>query len=87
MLSESTDLVSEADALLGRLNIRLAECFTAHPHLGEVPKPGMARRIRRLKQVCWRAERRLNRRKYAAGIPTRIAGAMWMINQADAGYF
>lgn len=83
----SNNLVSEASELLTRLNTRLADCYAEHPHLGDVPKPDAPRQIRRLKRIIWKAQRRSNRRKHAAGIPITIGGAMWMINQADSGYF
>jgi len=80
-------LVSEASELIRRLDARLADCYEWSARFGEVPKAGMAREIRKLKQVRYRALRRLNRRKSAAGVPFSIAGAMWIINQADSGYF
>lgn len=82
-----SNLISEAERLIERLNARLADCYVEHPHLGEIPKPGTPPMIRRLKQARYKAQRRLNRRKSEAGIPLSIAGAMWMINQADSGYF
>ena len=81
-------LVNQAEALERRLYVALDACFIDHPHLDRVPAPDAPRgRIRRLKRAIARARRRVNRREYAAGIPTPIQGAMMLINQADAGYF
>jgi len=82
-----SNLISEASELLDRLNACLAACYDEHPHLGDIPKPGMSRSIRRLKHARYQAQRRLNRRKREAGLPVSISGAMWIINQADSGYF
>ncbi len=87
MPSKSINLVTEASDLIERLDARLSDCYVEHPHLGEVPKPNAPRTIRRLKRMLWKAQRRLNRRKSEAGIPLSIAGAMWIVNQADSGYF
>lgn len=87
MPSNLTNLVTEAGDLIARLDARIAACYVEHPHLGEIPAPGTSQQIRKLKQVRHRAVRRLNRRKHAAGLPLTIAGAMWIINQADSGYF
>lgn len=81
------NLVDEAAALVGYLNTAIAVCYQDDFRHGEVPLPGMSPRIRRLKQTRFRAVYRLNRRRVAAGIPISITGAMWMVNQADAGYF
>lgn len=80
-------LVEEARVLVARLDCAIDACFEPHPHLERVVRDGMARRLRRLKRARRLAVFRLNRRKFEAGIPLTISGAMWMINQADAGYF
>lgn len=81
-------LVDQAEALERRLWVALDACYVDHPHLDRIPAPDVPRgRIRKLKRLIDRAHRRVNRRKHAAGIYIPIAGAMWMVNQADAGYF
>ena len=77
----------ETKALIARLDLALAACYEEHPHLGEIPKAGTGRRIRKIKRVKDKARRRLNYHLHAAGYPLTIQGAMMFINQADSGYF
>lgn len=81
-------MIEEAQALIDRLDAALWGCYEAHPHLGDVPKAGTARRIRKIKQVRWRAGYRLNRRLYKAGQPIPISGALsGLINSRDSSWF
>jgi phosphoserine phosphatase len=79
--------IEQTRAWIDGLDRALWACYEWHPHLGDIPRAGMARRIRKIKRVKDKARRRLNYHLHAGGYPTPIVGAMMFINQADSGYF
>lgn len=81
-------LIDQARALIDRLDVALWDCYEAHPHLGDVPKAGAARRIRKIRNIRQRARGRMNRRLHAAGYPIPICGALGgLINSKDSSWF
>ncbi len=84
---EVCDPVLEAQTAVEVLDRQIAACFQTHPRLGDVVVAGQERHLRTLKQQRHEAVRTLAARRSAAGLPLLVSGAMWMVNQADAGYF
>ncbi|HEU5088192.1 MAG TPA: hypothetical protein VFT99_12130 [Roseiflexaceae bacterium] len=79
--------VTAAQNELDSVDRQIAACYHCHPHLGEVVIAGRERALRDLKQRRFVAIRNLAAQRSMAGAPLSVSGAMWMVNQADAGYF
>jgi hypothetical protein len=80
---EVRHLQGELDAL----DAAIGEHYHEHPHHGWTVRPDQGGEVLRQLQERREAVRRaLVAARHEAGLPVPVAGAMWLINQAPAGY-